>query len=393
MMEAWHEAVDADKIEQRFQKALQSAARENANNLNALAKERMSGGATIKSAYHFDNYAYGNATGLGSMLHRDDRGSIIFRRVIPCGGIVNDNDTLIKIGSTPVEGLTLVEVKGLFQSAGELAPCLVRLTSEKDRMKAIEENAADLANAALAGAGQSKDSVLKKKKAKNAEFQAPIDLLRTVHITCQPPPFRDEYLESIGLDVEIYQGDATRSLQVMTFLQRNGFSQLLSKCLVDLHVKKLVQLAERYNDDAWIQSVGIKNKAERLKFKKMLERLAFRYGIRDHVPKINQEDTRPDAHKNWVFITGQVNATQQQHCSHYRTSDVSQNISEFRQLGRTPIILTTASGGMEYTMCWNPDLKIAVELTHASSSLCNVVQTKRLHRKWPITGEFGGKGQ
>lgn len=370
MMEAWHEAVDADKSEKRFQTALHSAARENANDLNALAKERMSDGATIKSAYRFDNYAYGNATGLGSMLHRDDRGHIIFRRVIPCGGLVNDNDTLIKIGSTPVEGLTLVEVKKLFQSAGELAPCLVRLTSEKERMKAIEENVAELANEAQAGAGQRKGSVVKKKKkisAQDAQSQAQTDLLRTVHITCQPPPFRDEYLESIGLDVEIYQGDATRSLQVMTFLQRNGFSKLLSKCLVDLHVKKLVQLAERYNDDAWINSVGIKNKAERLKFKKMLERLAFRYGIRDHVPEINHEDTRPDAHKSWVFITGQVNATQQQHCSHYRTSDVSQNMAEFRQLGRTPIILTTASGGMEYTMCWNPDLKIAVELTHASS--------------------------
>ena len=153
----------------------------------------------------------------------------------------------------------------------------------------------------------------------------------------------------------------------MTFLQRNGFASLLSTCLVDLHIKKLVELAERYNDDAWIESVGIKSTAKRAKFKKLLERLAFRYGMRDYVPEIKRGEARPDAHHGWVFITGFHNTAPHQHASSHRTFDSTQDINEFRRFGRTPVMLQTPPTAMEYTVCWHPELKIAVELAHASA--------------------------
>lgn len=374
LMDRWQYATDEDKKEQRNQDALQSAARDSATRLNALTKVKLSekGGALIKSAYRFDNYAYGSSTGLGSMLHRS-KGHIIFRRVIPCGGLVHDGDTLIKIGGQNVAGMTLLEVKRMFETIGEMAPCLVRLTSEKELMKEIEEANLNKQNAEQGSPGSPK-TLKKKKKGGKAGLKVADDLLRTVHITCQPPPFRDEYLESIGLDVEVYQGDATRSLQVMTFLQRHGFSSLLSRMLVDLHIKKLVQLAERYNDDTWILSVGIKKTTERVRFKKLLERLAFRYGMRDHVPDINIEDKRPNAHEGWMFITGFQNAVQTQQMSSYRTFDNSQDIQEFKRFGRQPVAINSKFCGMEYTICWHPELKMAVELMHASSGTLRIAK-------------------
>jgi hypothetical protein len=382
MMDKWREETDESRAELRAQKMLMSAARDNANKLNALTKVKLSqtGGASVKSAYRFDNYAYGSATGLGSMLHRDDKGNVIFRKVIPCGGLVNDGDTLLKIGNTPVSGMGLVEVKRLFDALGERAPCLVRLTSEKERMKAIEDWAME-AREREEAEGENKDGLPAQRMGKReaaAKRKGPMatDLLRTVHVTCQPPPFREEYFESIGLDVEVYQGDASRSLQVMTLLQRNGFTSLLSKCLVDLKVKTLKELAERYNDDAWINLVGITSRVERAKFKRLLERLAFRYGMRDHMPDINIEDTRPDAHKGWMFISGYQDAVQSQRYSQYRTFDASEDISQFKRFGRMPIVLSSVSKGMEYTVCWHPELKIAVELMHSSAGTLRFARPK-----------------
>jgi hypothetical protein len=371
MMDKYHDEKDESKNELRAQKALVSAARDNANKLNALTKMKLAqtSGAAVKSAVRFDNYAYGNATGLGSMLQHDGKGGIIFLRVIPCGGLVNDGDTLLKIGNVSVAGMGLLDVKRLLETLGERVPCLVRLTSEKERLQAMQDRAKEAREQEQAATEQ-KDLTqiaLDSTAAAERKIAMQADLLRTVHVTCQPPPFREEYLESIGLDVEIYKGDAIRSLQVTKLLQRNGFSSLLKKCLVDLKVQTLKQLAERYNDDAWISSVGITSKVENAKFKKLLERLAFRYGIRDHVPQINLEDTRPDAHEGWLFISGHQNAMQNQRLSQYRTSDASQDIREFKRVGRTPIVLSNVFKGMEYTVCWHPELKIAVELMHSSA--------------------------
>jgi hypothetical protein len=371
MMDKYCEETDESKAELRAQKALVSAARDNANKLNALTKMKLAqtSGAAVKSAVRFDNYAYGNATGLGSMLQHDGKDNIIFLRVIPCGGLVSDGDTLLKIGNTSVAGMGLVEVKRLFETLGERVPCLVRLTSEKGRMQAMQDRAKEAWEQEQAAAEQ-KDltqTAADIAAAAQRKIAMQADMLRTVHVTCQPAPFREEYLESIGLDVEIYKGDAIRSLQVTKLLQRNGFSSLLKKCLVDLKVQTLKQLAERYNDDAWISSVGITSKVENAKFKKLLERLAFRYGIRDHVPEINLEDTRPDAHEGWLFISGHQDAMQNQRLSQYRTFDASQDLREFKRFGRTPIVLSNVFKGMEYTVCWHPELKIAVELMHASA--------------------------
>jgi len=223
LMKSWHDAIDEEKAVERAQHALNSAAIDNATRLNNLTREKIAntGGVAIKSAYRFDSYAYGGATGLGSMLHRNDKGEVIFRKVIPCGGLVNDGDTLLNIANTDISSMTLVDIKRLFETAGDMAPCLVLLSSEKGQMKRGDDTNAPKVDE------QAKGTIAEKARSvrgTNHQF------MRTVHITCQPPPFREEYLESIGLDVEVYQGDATRSLQVDPSLPKRLMKSVQKTC-------------------------------------------------------------------------------------------------------------------------------------------------------------------
>lgn len=372
MLDQYNYYMDVNINAQRMQQALEGAARETSklNQEVARAKRAQSDDSAMKSATRFDNYAYGTSTGLGSVLVRDNHGNIIFRRVIPCGGLVNDGDTLLKVGTTPVQGLSLVDVKNMFLALGDMAPCLVRLTADAERGKELAKehdikNVQSAANPALTK--KNKEHMLQ-----GLEEHQDRDFLRTVRVTCQPPPLHDEYLEGSGLDVEVYKDDSTRTLQVMTFLQRNNFASLLKKCLVDLKITKLVQLAQHYNDEAWIRSLGMKKESEQKRFKKLLERLAFRYGIRDLAPEINTQDTRPDAHPGWVFIRGREIAARHDYPSKYRSHDETEDIDSFRKHGRTSILISSHFSGMEYTLCWHPELKIAVELMHTSAGTLRI---------------------
>ena len=391
MVDEWHDAVDENKKQERMNEAVHTAARDDASKLRELTRDKRAakGGRGMQSALRFDNYAYGSATGLGAILRKDEKGDILFCKVIPCGGLVNDGDQLVRVGATPVAGLSISEVKKLFDEIdGETAPCLVVLASEKERRKQMDEivQPRQMEKATQSAANHNKNAGRMGKTSgkangkvstnvggglqpmeENVQPQALEDLMRTVHVTCQPPPFKEKYLDTMGLDIEVYQGDATRSLQVMTFLQRNGFTQLLSRILVELKIKQLKQLAERFRDDTWINSIGIKNKSERGRFKQLLERLAFRYGLKEAKPELAFDDIRPDAHKGWMFITGAQNAIQRQYQSAHRTFDHSQDLDEYFRHGRTPVTLINKSNGMDYTLCWHPDRKIAVELMHASA--------------------------
>lgn len=56
--------------------------------------------------------------------------------------------------------------------------------------------------------------------------------------------------------MEVYQGDATRLLQLMTVLQRSGFSEYLEAILLD-GVQQPVDLAAKHKCPEWLETIGV----------------------------------------------------------------------------------------------------------------------------------------
>lgn len=380
--------TDPAQIAEADKQKLLEAANDAAAQIKALRKEVLDEEAVkkshIKQAMKQDSYMFGGNEGLGCVLFKDAEGNVIFKRVLPCDGSISEGDVLLKVERTSVQGKSLVEVMHLLTSYGQMCPCVVRLASQKQRLEDLRKRRQEWEEQANSS-----------KKKKEADMEPPpSDLLRTVNVTCQPPPFKEEYIESIGLDIEVYQGDATRSLQMMTVLHRNGFSEHLTPILLD-GVKQLLDLAAKHKDPAWVKAIGITDE-EHDRFMDLLKRLALRFKLKDPRPEVKSEERREHAHMVWRYMQGVTAGEKIQYTCKYRSQDASATLEDFRITGRTQRQLQRECVGQKFIVLWHERLNIMVEFVHSSTgtfrlSIPRQRHARRLGQSRQVTEGEGGE--
>jgi hypothetical protein len=219
--------------------------------------------------------------------------------------------------------------------------------------------------------------VLEEERNKLRAKLPPNDLVRSIQITVVPTAFKDKYLEAIGLDIEVFNGDATRSLQVITLLQRNGFGAYINRMLVELEVRQIKELASKFCFPDWIRSVGLTPPEEK-RFTTLLRRLAVRFRISDPRSAVSTELRRPDAHNAWRYVQARAGATQFVYGSKMRQVDMSRSLEEFTKTGNSHIPLVSTFNGLAYTVLWHEGLDLYVELMHTSTGAFRIMRDRQV---------------
>ncbi|KAJ1488416.1 hypothetical protein T484DRAFT_1887417, partial [Baffinella frigidus] len=373
--------TDPAKKMELGQKTLQDAARNAAKALkevNTQIRDEKGGhnARLVMKAMRNDNYVFGDALGVGGVLIQDKDGKVIFNKVIPLGGLVTEGDILIEVAGINVEGKTLAEVKRILVDSGEQCTCVLRLGSQKERLVQMRtkyqewQGEVERLRASLNVTGKIEAAFIRQRHQQIEELestQLATDLLRTVRITCHTPPYDEELMGQMGPDVEVYPTDAVRALQLLTVMNRNGFSKYIRPVLLDSEVRSLHALAAKSGDVEWVMSLNMNT------FTGLLARLAARFNMQARSSTVEVRTERFDATKEWFVIQGKGGIVDAHTVSKHRSMDLSKSVDEFRAFGRSAVKMRSKTEGLDYTVFYNPKHQVAVEFMHSSNGTIRVM--------------------
>jgi hypothetical protein len=365
-VESFRQRTDEEGLRAEAERRMLDAAREAAEGVKQVsARIREEKGEAnlrrVMRAMRNDNYVFGDTLGVGAVLQEDSAGQIIFNKVIPLGGLVSENDVLVEVAGRNVEGRPLTEVMQVLLDAGEQCTCVIRLGSQKERLaemrRKYEEWREDLERlrASINVQGKVDANFVRQKEKQIAEqesMKVQRDLLRTVRVTCLPPPYGAATVTSMGLDVEIYPTDAVRALQLLSVLKRTGFTKYIRPVLIDSEVRSLHALAAKNGERAWLDGLNMRPR-EASAFEGLLARLAARFVPRKVNGRLEVRARRPHACGEWLVVQGRGGVVSSTVESRYRSRDACKSAHEFRAVGRTPVKLKTRSEGLEYTLFYS----------------------------------------